>query len=236
MHEVQNKVVLISGVSGALGSQICEHFLEKNYIVIGLSRSSHKLKHENYSHKICDIRKNEDIVGVIADIKSTYGRVDILINAAGVITSQHSMLLPYSSITSMVETNILGTMFLSIEVSKIMMRRKFGRMIFFGSMASILKPVGDSVYSVTKHATITIAQNLAIELAAFGITCNSIVITSIDDGMAENINEGKLREIIQNLPISRSATITDVTHTLDYLVDKRSDYITGQTIAFGGLF
>ena len=154
------------------------------------------------------------------------------------MTSQFSMIMPVKNAIDMVNINLLGTFFVSREASKFMRNKNFSRIINISSMATSLEPAGDSIYAATKTAIATLANVMAKELSSLNITCNTIAITAIETDMLLSHSASaqiKIKQIINNLPIPRSAKIDDITNVIDFFASERSSYITAQTIYLGGI-
>jgi 3-oxoacyl-[acyl-carrier protein] reductase len=232
----RDRIVLITGASRGIGKDLCEHFLRNSARVIGISRSACDAFHENYRHFPVDVSDENAVQELFRTIRDDYGAVDILINNAGVLTSQYALLMPASSAETMIRTNFLGAFLMARESAKLMMQKKFGRIINISSMAVTLSPVGDAVYSASKSALTQFSRVFAKEVGGYGITCNVLGITAIETEMLRKIPREAIDKIIHGLPIKRLATIGDITNALDFFVRKESDSITGQVLYLGGAF
>lgn len=214
---------------------LVDYFTSQGALVVGISRGPSDLSHPAYDHHEMDVADDRAVREAFIRIARSHGRVDILLNNAGALTSMHSLVMPAQSADEMVRTNILGGLFASREAAKIMRRRSYGRIIWIGSMASALEPIGDSVYSATKAAAITLAAVLAKEFAGYGITVNTVGVTALDTEMLRKLPAGKVREIVAGLPLPRPATPDDIVNVVEFFASKRSSYITAQTVFLGGI-
>ena len=142
-------MVVVTGARKGLVRAIVEYFLREGASVIGMSRGSGSLTHERYCHQRVDVGDADDVRTAFVDILRTYGKVDVTINNAAVLTSMHALLMPAARAEEMVQTNLLGVFYVAREAAKLMKRSRFGRIINIGSMAAALEPVGDSVYAAT---------------------------------------------------------------------------------------
>jgi len=230
-----DQVVVVTGASRGVGRLLADHFLAQGARVIGISRGPTELATSAYEHQELDIADDRAVRQAFARIARSHGRVDILVNNAGALTSIHAMLMPASSADEMVRTNILGGLYVAREAAKIMRRHSFGRIIWIGSMASTLEPIGDSVYAATKAASMTLAGVLAKEFAGFGITVNTLAVSAVDTEMLRQIPQDKVRTIVASLPLPRLATADDICNVVDFFSSPRSSYITAQTVFLGGI-
>lgn len=230
-----DKVVVVTGARRGIGRLVAMHFLKEGAKVIGFSRGKGSIEHPGYSHLTVDIRDAGQVRQAFLTIMRTSAAVDILINNAAVLTSLYAMVLPAGSAQKMVETNLLGTFYVSREAAKIMKKSKRGRIVNIGSMASALEPAGDSIYAASKAGMISLAGVLAREFAPFNITCNTVSVTAIETDMMNQIPREKLDAIIHGLPIPRYAQEDDILNVIDFFASGRSSYITGQNIFLGGV-
>ena len=153
-------IILITGDRKGIGRYLSEYYLEKGMTVIGCSRSETDLKHKNYQHFCLDVSDEQAVKKMYSEIRQTYGRLDVLINNAGVdLSFAPILLLPYKSALRTVEVNLLGTFLMSREAAKIMMKNSFGRIINFSSMAVKHEVKGEAIYTASKSAIISFKSN-----------------------------------------------------------------------------
>jgi 3-oxoacyl-[acyl-carrier protein] reductase len=236
-HEAryQDRVVVVTGARKGLGRMLADHFLEEGARVIGMSRGEAAIAHPNYDHRNVDVGNDLEVKSAFAGIARSHGgRVDIVVNNAGVLASVRAMLMPAPRAEEMVRTNFLGSFYVSCEAAKLMRRGKFGRIINIGSMASVLEPVGDSIYAATKAASMTLMGVLAKEFASYGITVNTLAVSTFQTDMLEQIPADAMAAVLAELPIPRMATPDDVLNVVDFFASPSSSLITAQTLFLGG--
>jgi hydroxyacylglutathione hydrolase len=162
----EGKIVLVTGARRGVGRLLAEHFLAGGARVIGFSRhADNAFTHDRYTPLEVDVGDAESVARGFAQVRKGFGRVDIVVNNAAVLTSQYSMIMPPAAAKSMLDANIFGTFLVSREAAKLMRASKWGRIINVGSMAARLEPMGDSIYAATKAAVSTLANVMAKELA-----------------------------------------------------------------------
>jgi 3-oxoacyl-[acyl-carrier protein] reductase len=211
----EGKIVLITGARRGVGQMVARHFLGHRAQVVGFSRSDEVSEgHPAYYPMAVDVGDADSVASAFTTVRKTWGRVDIVVNSAAVLTSQYAMIMPASSARSMLETNLLGTFLVSREAAKLMRSGKWGRIINIGSMAASLEPAGDSMYAATKAAISTLANVMAKEFAPLNITCNTLGITAIETDMLSQLPREKINAVIAGLPIPRYATADDVLNVL----------------------
>jgi 3-oxoacyl-[acyl-carrier protein] reductase len=132
-------------------------------------------------------------------------------------------------------TNFRGTFLVCRESAKLMQKRRYGRIINFGTVALPLRLEGEAIYAASKSAVVAFTQVLAFELGSFGITCNVIGPTPIDTDLIRGIPKAKIDEIIGRLAVKRLGKLEDVANVVDFFMKSESDFVTGQVIYLGGL-
>ncbi|MCX6126873.1 MAG: SDR family NAD(P)-dependent oxidoreductase [Proteobacteria bacterium] len=231
-----NRVIVITGSSKGIGLGLCRYFTNIGDIVVGFSRGVSSFEHPHYHHSQVDISDDAAVTAAFRNFAKHFGRLDILINNAGVLTSQYAMLMPGFSAEQMFKTNVFGAFLASREAAKIMMKKKWGRIISISSMAVPLRPAGDAIYSASKSALTQFTQVFAKEVAGYGITCNVLGVSAIETDMQQQIPPEKLQAIMNQLPIKKMASIDDITNAIDFFAKPESSSITGQILYLGGVF
>jgi len=228
-------VLLVSGSSKGIGRYLVEYYLAKDYLVAGCSRGNSSLQHENYRHFSVDVSDETKVKEMFAEITRDYGRLDVLVNNAGIASMNHILLTPVETARSILETNFIGTFLLCREAAKVMRKRKFGRIVNLATVAVPLKLEGEAVYAASKAAVLTFTQVAAKELASFGITVNAIGPTPIPTDLIKAVPPEKIEKLISRQSIPRPGKLEDVSNVIDFFIQPESDFITGQVIFLGGV-
>lgn len=232
-----SRICFISGTSRGIGLNLAKHFIEYGFKVIGCSRNGiSAIEHPNYLHLKSDISKEADCKEIISEIKKRYGRLDYLINNAGVASMNHFILTPSKSLIKVFETNLFGTFLLSREGIKLMMKNNFGRVINFSTVAVPLYLSGESIYASSKAAVEQLTRNIAKEVAPYGITVNCIAPSPTPTDLIVAIPKEKIEELLNSQAIKRLSKMDDIINVVDFFISDKSDYITGQILYLGGVF
>ena len=229
-----SKTIFITGNRKGIGLHLTNYYLDKGYYVIGCSRSSSEVEHQNYHHFICDVTDEKQVKETIRQAKSIFNGIDILINNAGIASLNHSILTPGSTVKKVFETNFYGSFFFARECSKIM-KKNGGRIVNFSTVAVPMNLEGEMIYASSKAAVEKMTKIMAKELASFGITINAIGPSPVFTDLIKVVPKTKVEELLQKQAIHRLGTFEDVENVIDFFISDKSDFITGQIIYLGGL-
>ena len=203
--------------------------------MVGCSREPTDYQHGDYTHHCLDVCDEPKVKQLMASIRKDIGRLDILINNAGVASMNSALLTPLSTAQRILNTNVIGTFLFCREAAKVMMTNRYGRIVNFTTVATPLKLEGEAIYAASKAAVITLTQVLARELAPFNITVNAIGPTPIETDLIRSVPKQKLNDLIQRQAIPRPGEFADVSNAIDFFIQPESDFITGQVVFLGGV-
>ena len=228
-------VVLITGARKGIGEYLVKHYLAQSHQVVGCSRKQTTFEAECYKHFCVDVTDEAQVRQLLAEISDRYGRLDVLVNNAGISSMNHVLLMPTRTAQQIFETNFLGTFLMCREAARVMRKNGFGRIINFATVATPLKVEGEAVYAASKAAVINFTQIIAREFAEFGITANVVAPTPIETDLIKSVPQDKLNELISRQAIKRLGEFKDVANVIDFFVRPESDFITGQVLYLGGV-
>lgn len=231
----QGYIILITGSRKGIGRKLCEYYIDSGYIVIGCSRMQSDLNNERYYHYCVDVANEEDVKKMFFDIRKNFGRIDVLINNAGIASMNHFLLTPSLTVDKLFSTNFKGTFLFSREAAKIMVKRKFGRIVNFSTVAVSLDLEGEAIYASSKSAVEQLTKIMAKEIGGFGITVNCIAPTPIDTDLIKAVPKNKIEDIISKQAIKRIGAFDDIINVINFFISRQSSFISGQTINLGGV-
>ena len=231
----ENKVVLITGTRKGIGRALVEHYAGTGHHVVGCSRSPFEGDLPNYRHCCLDVGDESAVKEMFSLIRKREGRLDVLINNAGIASMNHSLLTPIATVNNIMETNFTGTFLCCREAARLMQLNGYGRIVNFTSVAVPLKIEGEAAYAASKAAVISLTQILAREFADFGITVNAIGPGPIKTDLIAGVSQEKLDALIERQAIRRYGEPRDVINVIEFFVDSASDFVTGQVIFMGGV-
>jgi len=231
----ESRVMLITGSSRGLGRALSEHYLQRGWTVVGASRSDATLEHPAYTHHALDVGDEPAVLGLFREIQDRHGRLDALLNNAGIASMNHSLLTPMSTVERVIHTNYVASFLFCREAAKLMQKRSYGRIVNFTTVAVRLKLAGEAAYTASKAAIGSLTEVLAHEYGRWGITVNAVGPTPIATDLIKGVPQEKIDALVARQAIPRRGEVRDVVHAVDFFVDPASDFISGQILYLGGL-
>lgn len=241
---MKNKVVLVTGASNGIGKEISRVFANNGYIVIvnynKSKDSANKLVEEllNLGHTAlaikADVSNYNEVKGMVNQIVKTFGHIDVLINNAGICSSNLLIDEQIENIYNVINTNLIGTINCSKEVSLNMIKNGYGKIVNISSIWGLYGASNESVYSASKGGVIAFTKALSKELIYSGINVNCIAPGVVDTNMMKNYSNEELEQIKQEIPLKRFANPKEIAELALYLCSENSSYITGQIIQIDG--
>jgi len=228
-------VIAITGTRKGIGRYLSEVYLRRGWAVVGCSRGASDLNHPDYDHFELDVSDERAVVSMMRGVAKKHGRLDALLNNAGIASMNHAMLTPGSTMTRVFQTNVFGTFLFCREAAKLMARGKYGRIVNFATVATPLKLEGEAVYAASKAAVVSLTEVLSREFAPFGITVNAVGPTPVPTDLVGAVSEDKMTALIARQAIPRYGRMEDVLNVCDFFLLKESEFVTGQTLYLGGV-
>lgn len=230
-----SKIILITGTRKGLGHDLTKYFLDKGHTVCGCSRGLSTIEHPNYKHFELDVADENAVVGMVRSIKKEFKRIDILLNNAGIASMNHILTTSYDTAKKVMDTNFLGSFLFMREVGKQMMKQKYGRIVNYSTVAAAFNLEGEAIYASSKAAVETLTKTVSNELASLGITVNAVAPTPVETDLIKAVPKDKIQELLNRQAIQRFGTLEDVKNVINFFIDDKSDFITGQVIYLGGV-
>lgn len=181
-----------------------------------------------------DVSSFEDSEKMIKEIIDEFGRLDVLVNNAGITKDTLIMRMKKEDFESVINVNLIGTFNVTKNVVPYMMKQRFGRIINMASVVGISGNAGQSNYAASKAGIIGFTKSLAKELGSRNIAVNAVapgyIQTAMTDVLPDKVKEG----ILSSVPLGRLGETKDVANLVKFLASPESSYITGQVINVDG--
>jgi len=229
--EFNNKVVLITGASGGIGSAVCSEFTKHNAIVYQTD-----IQHsENLNFIQGDISDQEFIKKLIKQVIDQEGRIDILINNVGICPRTDILGISFDEWRKVIDINLGSIFFLSQAVLKIMIANNSGSIVNLASLAGQIGGIAVGAhYSASKAAIECLTKSFARKGAPHGIRVNAVAPGVIDTDIHKESTKEQLEQYIQSIPLGRKGTPGEVANMILVLASDLASYVSGTTIDING--
>ena len=231
-------VILVTGASRGIGREIAKELDLKGHKVIANYNNSEQkakeLEKENNNIKTykADVSKRKEVHDMVQNILKENGKIDVLINNAGI--SQEKMFIDVTDEewNRMIDTNLYSVFCTIQEVLPDMVKRKQGCIINISSVWGMVGASCESVYSVSKAGVDAIPKSLAKQLGPSNIRINSIAPGIIDTEMNKNLSNREIEDLVEEIPLERIGETSDIAKCIEWLISDK--YTTGQVISING--
>src|SRR5262245_2698156 len=184
----------------------------------------------------CDVTNEDRVKAVTNQIAQQFGRIDILVNSAGVTgkTNVKSHEVELSDFRFVFEVNVVGAFLTSRAVLRHMLKRNYGRILHIASIAGKEGNAGMLPYSASKAAVIGMAKVQGKEYAETGVTVNALAPAVIRTAMVEALPEDQVKYMTDKIPMKRCGTLEEIAHLAAYIVSPGASFTTGFTFDMTG--
>jgi acetoacetyl-CoA reductase len=241
----EGKVAIVTGGTRGIGAGITKH-LARHGIAVGAGYSRDHGTAEALQAELAaahaapislhhgQIDDPADCERVVAEVLEQHGRVDYLINNAGITIDKTLRKMTPHDWQRVLNVNLFGSFCMIKSVLEHMIERGSGRIVNISSLTGQTGNVGQANYAASKAVLFGLTKSLAMELARRGITVNAIAPGFIDTEMAASVPAAQLEKYVERIPMRRMGTPEDVAHLVQFLLEDESGYITGATYNVAG--
>jgi acetoacetyl-CoA reductase len=242
---MEQMVAVVTGGTGGIGSAICKR-LAADYKVIAcyFKDGNHEeakqwqIEQKAAGHDIdifyADIVNFADCEKLVALVKERYGRIDVLVNNAGITNDASLKKMTPRQWDEVIGANLTSVYNVTHNVLPLMLEKEYGRIINISSINGRKGQFGQCNYAASKSALFGFSKSLAQEVASKGITVNTISPGYIDTPMLEDVKDEVLQSIIANIPVGRLGKPEEIARVVAFLAARESSFITGANLDVNG--
>ncbi len=240
--QFEGRTAIITGSSRGIGKAIAEKLgkLGANIVLNATSDAVLETAKEleamgiKVATAIGDIRKAEDVKTLINTAVDTFGGIDILINNAGITRDKPMALMSEDDWDVVLDINLKGSFLCTKAAAKLMLKKRYGRIVNISSVAGAYGNAGQANYSASKGGLIGLTKTTAKEFAPRGITCNAVTPGLIESKMTEILPDDLKQKYLDKIALGRFGTPEDVANVVAFLASDEAGYVTGQVIDIDG--
>ena len=237
------KTAFVTGGSRGIGKSIALHLGKKFHVVVGYSVSNEKAKEVSdeilnnggsSSTVQINISESDSVDKAFSSIEKDHTSVDVLVNNAGITKDNILPRMKKDEWLEVIQTNLTGSFYTSQRAIKLMMKNKWGRIVFISSVVGISGNQGQANYAASKAGLIGLSKSISKEMGSRNITSNVVAPGYIETDMTSFLDDQNKENIIEQLSIKRIGKPEDISNIVSFLCSDESEYITGQVIPVDG--
>ncbi len=242
--QLEGRVALVTGGSRGIGQAIAIELARVGATVVFTYKSSPEGARETQKRvdegggisrsTQCDVGDTEAVDALVAQVQQDFGRLDIVVNNAGITRDQVIMRMKPADFDDVIATNLRGTWNVCRAASRPMLRARSGRIINLSSVVASMGNPGQSNYAASKGGIEALTRSLARELGSRGITVNAVAPGFIETDMTANMADRARQAMLERIPLGELGTVEDVARAVRFLASDDAGYITGQVIHVNG--
>lgn len=245
MNNLEGQVAIITGGAKGIGKGICEVFCKHGARVISwdvidegqISADAIAAQGGKITFRKTDITDREAVKKAVAEAHAEHGKIDILINNAGIIRDRTLAKMTDEEWDAVINVNLNGTYNATKAVLPYMREAGYGRIVSASSINGVLGAFGQTNYAATKAAIIGFTKALAKEVGKYGITANAVAPGFIKTDMTDSMPQNVIDAGIAQIPVRRIGTPEDMAYAYLFLASKEAGFVNGHLLhANGGVY
>ena len=243
MYDLKGRVALVTGGSQGIGRAVALELGRAGASVAVCARNQEKI--QAVAQEIIqaggtaaafklDVASEDEIKGVVKSVIAQYGKVDVLVNNAGITRDQLAMRMKRADWDAVLHTNLTAAFLCTQAVVGSMLKQKWGRIINISSVFGQMGQAGQANYAASKAGLIGLTMAMARELASRSITVNAVAPGFIETAMTEGLSGDFKAEALKMIPLGRVGSDAEVAHAVRFLASEEAGYITGHVLNVNG--
>ena len=240
----ENQVAVVTGAGRGIGHAIAGRLANEGARVACVSRTEanakktvdeiNAMRADAAKYYAVDVGDHAAVQKIGAQILQDFGKIDILINNAGMMRDGLAMRMSLEDWDSVINTNLRGAFSFTQAVLRAMVKRRSGRIINISSVSGIMGNAGQTNYAASKAGLIGFTKSLARELAGRNITVNAVAPGFITTDMTAGLSDKVKETLHAKIPLGKTGTPEDIANAVAFLASAEAGYITGQTLCVDG--
>ncbi|MCE5195224.1 MAG: 3-oxoacyl-[acyl-carrier-protein] reductase [Nitrospiraceae bacterium] len=241
--DFNGQIAIVTGGARGIGKAISETLAKKGVklVIADISLDQAKQTADDIS-KIgvetmpvrLDVSKSDEVVKIFEDVVKKFGRIDVLVNNAGITRDSILMRMKEEDWDTVININLKSVFLCTREAVRVMMKQRYGRIVNIASVVAMMGNPGQANYSASKAGIIGLTKTTAREYASRGVTANAVAPGFITTAMTDALTEEVKSEMKKAIPLARFGTVEDVAAAVVFLASPDAGYITGQVLNVNG--
>ncbi|WP_280275729.1 3-oxoacyl-ACP reductase FabG1 [Nocardia wallacei] len=233
MSNFTSRSVLVTGGNRGIGLAVAQRLAADGHKVAVTHRGS-GVPDGLFGVK-CDVTDNDSIDEAFSEVEAAQGPVEVLVANAGIVDNTLLMRMSEEQFTRVIDANLTGAWRCAKRANRAMLRARFGRMIFLGSVVGTMGVPGQVNYAAAKAGLVGMARAITREIGSRNITANVVAPGFIDTDMTRDEMTDDMREIaLKAIPAGRMGQVSDVAAAISFLASDEAQYISGAIIPVDG--
>ena len=242
--KLQSKIAIVTGGSRGIGAATAKLFAENGAKVFiwdvleegkqTAEKINESIGTANVHFAKVNITDNENIASALQEVIENYGRIDILINNAGITRDKSFMKMSHYEWQQVIDVNLTGVFNCTKAVAPYMKAQQYGRIVSASSVVGIYGNFGQTNYVAAKAGVIGMTKVWAKELGKYGITANAIAPGFVETDMTRKMPEAAIKHAVGNIAVRRIGQPIDIANGYLFLASEESSFINGICLSIDG--
>jgi 3-oxoacyl-[acyl-carrier protein] reductase len=228
------RVALVTGGNRGIGLAIARGLQASGHRVAITSRSQPPAEADGLLWVPCDVTDSTKVDAAFDKVEAELGMVEVVVSNAGITADGLVLRMKDDDVSRVLDTNLTGGLRVARRAAQRMVRARWGRIVFVGSVVGTIGQAGQANYAASKAGLVGLARSLARELASRNITVNVVAPGPIATEMLAAVGDARAEEMAKAVPLGRLGTVDEVAATIGFLTSDDAAFITGAVVPVDG--